>query len=431
MQDNRKHIDKAFVDQAWDNMRAMLDQELPTSAEKKKRRLIFGWWGLAILGLLVSSTALGIAYWNNKEFQSNPIASPKAVAVAPTISDRPKNAEASERPTVPSVATNTQMPTDAFQNQTAKKQVHAKSNQYNLPRQAPVGQYVEQPSALVKKAILSSPSEGLVEVINSEQSKELANSSYQAPEMLVGPSLIQLNPPKALPVSFGLTVGQPIIAKEPSKWHYGVEGNGMSAIRSKGLGGSVNFFAAKRLENSRWSIDVGLGYTYLQQPLSVVISQTESQVSTNVGLVDELEYGLTTGSSKIADQNAAQGIRTDYDQPLHLHYATLPIRFNYKLGSRFLISAGAQTAFLVHSKSKFTQGGVFDSSYPTFEAYNIDSSPIKIAWLDLSAIGSAGFMFNSRTTMEIGYKMGLLDVLPNNSLKDKNRMAFFGMRYQF
>ncbi|MBK9018001.1 MAG: PorT family protein [Saprospiraceae bacterium] len=269
-------------------------------------------------------------------------------------------------------------------------------------------------------------------VANSASSSEIAEVSDPvlltrtiSPALLEASDMQLIEFPEHPSPAIGVSIKKPF----STRWSYALEGAGMSTLTSPASGGSLMAIAAKPLKNNRLSIETGFGYSYIQQPLTIVVEGTTAPVFENIGLQSNANYGL---KDNIDSYDASTGVVTEYFQALKLHYIQVPVRLRYQISSRISMMIGMESAILLRSDSKYTSGGVlaFDNRNDE-SSTNASSGSINTSVIDFAASGGLNCRLSKAWSLQLGYKFGLKDVLPNNNYGDYNRMFQAGIRYDF
>ncbi|MBI5913900.1 MAG: outer membrane beta-barrel protein [Bacteroidetes bacterium] len=424
MQDNRLQIDKKFTDRAWGEMSKMLDGEMP-SAPKRRRYPV--WWWLPAL-LVAALLAGGAAYWFFSKQPAAKLRPDMPVAGAlPSVRTAPGNtadfqetAGGAQQPTVgPGSAT-------ASSNQPSSSQSGNFFSSKNQVKNAPSALKNQPPGQ-------SSPA-------FSEQSK--VEGKITVPLETLPPvegREATAVPGKLTSAEFSLLVfaekTQPEVASKlpkPASVRWSFEGSGLSALTSPATGFSGEMIASKSLKNSRLSIESGVGYTFVQQPLSVLIENNAVVgPTTEINENSLIEYTTKSPGAPGFDAQSNSPSQTWISQGLNLHYASVPVQAAYWIGSRFTVHSGIRAGLLLDSRSDYTDSGILKSFSNSEQAAddNNPRTPFKVSTLDFAAVSGFRYMVSQRLSLGVQYQFGLTDVLPENKNGDFNRLFHFSLRY--
>ncbi len=415
MQDKSIHIDDKFTDRAWADMRSMLDKEMPMQPEKRRRLL--GWWWFALLGIgLVAGAgylAFGEKAATKKTIQSKPVAS---ATLSPIMTESgpitpPITASIAEN-VVGSKANKQQTATINFD----KKQDFKKSN---TPNSSGIELY-EDRQLLSEKSADYQPFSDMVivdslqlETQDLNERTTLENSEYLA---LLSPV------PLIEPAEKDLKVADYFAKKQG--WSWALQASALAVPNFSGGGYSLEAVSSKALINNRLSINFGLGYAFLRQPINVF---TENTSSSN-DIANEVVY--ENSGAFVTEAIGLNGISIN-NKLLKLHYLTVPVQFSYRFSKRFSANAGAMVGLLLASKSDYTQDGILGS----FAKQNNDlvfgaSTFSKVSSIEIAAIGGFGFVCSPNSSLHFDYVHGLTDVLPDNTVGDFNRLIKLGFKYK-
>ncbi len=430
MQDNRIHIDEKFTNHAWGEMSKLLAKEMPVQGQPQRR---VAWWWFAMLVLALGLAGTSLWFWSKKlpataTTPAQPVAegkfetTTKQASATGTVATSGK----SDLATQPMKKT-----TQVTQN--APNAVHDQqpASTVSLPTQqaeAMNKMFDKQPAPLgISKAVTSEmPSPTSATSLSDNEGGAIAEV-----HKIETPSQLEISELQFLPAISSQLPSVSVMSIDPlaNNWKLGFQTDGLVAISNKAAGFSVKFLAAKSLENSRLSFETGIGYAYMQQPLQVVVSQYP--VGINSAGDSEVVYGTDDLKDNEDGFSSQANVRTNYSEGLNLHYVVLPAQVSYRLSNRFSVHAGVDAGVLLASNSDITGGGLFKRSLeladPSLEAEQ--RSDINVSLLDVAATGSVRYLIFPALSVQAGYRLGVKDILPNNSANDFNRFVQLGIRY--
>ncbi len=431
MQDKRLLIDEKFTDQAWSKMSNLLDREMPVQLERRRR---FAWWWLAALAGFVILAGAGFLFFAKKATVTA-TAPPQPVA---GVVERPSTSNPSIPKTEKPLPTNGNATTILpLRHEPLLVTKNKPDAAISMPKQnkSEVIQIVadKQPIGQSQASDFASQKQTESFVANSAGFSEIAEVSDPVlASRTISPALLEASDIQVIDFSVPPpTVSTSIKKLLSTRWGYALEGAGMSTLTSPASGASLMAIAAKPLKNSRLSIETGFGYSYIQQPLTIVVKGTTAPVFENIGIGSQsnANYGL---KDNLDSYDASNGVVTEYFQALKLHYVQVPVRLRYQISSRISMMIGMESAILLRSDSKYTSGGVLAFDNRNDESSSSASSgSINTSVFDFAASGGLNCRLSKAWSVQLGYKFGLKDVLPNNNYGDYNRMFQAGIRYDF
>ena len=432
MQDNRLHFDEKFTDRAWSKMSNLLDHEMPV---QEGRRRSFAWWRLAALACILILGGAGILFFNKKAAATATVPSQPVAGAIEHPSTSNHSTPAAKKPQQTNGNANINLVQENGPSLATKKKPAAA---VSMPKQnkAELIQKVadKQPIGQGKETEIAAKKTSEPFLATWPNAPEIGDLSDQfLPKRAIAPPLLEAGDVRLIDIS-----GQPTPAigasfKNPisTGWGYALEGAGMSTLTSPATGASLMAIAAKPLKNSRLSIETGLGYSFIQQPLTIVVEGTTAPVFESVGISSQsnANYGL---NDKLDSYDVSNGVVTEYFQALKLHYVQVPIRLRYQLSARIGLTIGMEPAILLRSDSKYTSGGVLAFDNRNDESSSgANSGSISTSVFDFAASGGLNCRLSKAWSLQLGYKFGLKDVLPNNNFGDFNRLFQAGIRYDF
>ncbi|MEK7256221.1 MAG: outer membrane beta-barrel protein [Bacteroidota bacterium] len=448
MQDKLPHIDRKFTDRAWGEMRQMLDREMPT----ERRRRVFFWWWLVPVGLV-----LGFAAWGFLKNNNSKPAAPPAVAPTQPIADKPSlmpadaNSTASSESTIHqespgniSQATNPKTP-GTFQQTTEKKMAAPSFRDKQFPKETTASHVSNLSDAKIPSGNdlprnIGDKEVGIAKVESSNISEMPAQRQMDLPVKLPQnawaelshsaktPSLLlpdfQQNRLPTTPAALEL----PVKKAETNPSSLAFYAGGMAAGGSPANGLAMGSMAIIPLKNSKLSLEGGLGYALVQQPLSVQVN-LDAQLGT-ADNEDELLYSIRTNfGSKSAPENAYSS--TNYSTGLQLHYLQTPLLVNYALGTKISVQGGAVVGLLINTAKGFDQQIQLDAGGNDPIVNEADSSvKIPLSRFDLAATGGLSWKFLPALALDFKYQFGMKDLLKSNGIGDYNRLFQLSLRYE-
>jgi len=419
MQDKQVHIDEKFTDQAWDEMRKMLDQELPV--KRQRRRFAWWWFTLLVGGTLLGGTLL----WRSQEQQPEPLQptqnQPVASATLPPVKEESSDFEATTSALSnevsepdqtarivaekPSTFSNTKKPV-----RSAKLKTKLSST---LPATAP-HQFVAENS------IQSSES-----IAKIEQQKQVENAAYRAFEQNLMPVL----PTKTFDRQSQANKAVKPFLKQCQTCNFALQVSALTLPNFTSGGASVDFLAEKRLFGEKLKLGVGLGYTYLRQPIYTGISYGFSSATSDT--LGKVIYANANNGA--ADELFDPAFSNFQSQVLQLHYLQMPVQISYQLTRRFSVNAGGAIGLLLSSKSEYVNNGVLNDLTNLGRAeskYLAGAAKSNITLFDFSLFGGLGCQLTKKASLHLDYVHGVKDVITLNRTNDVNRTLKLGLRYQ-
>ena len=195
----------------------------------------------------------------------------------------------------------------------------------------------------------------------------------------------------------------------------------------------------KQLGDSKWSLDVGAEYSWIQQPLQAFADTADlnTGIEEPSGIfADEFTYeqGNTSApaAADIVDVTASDGVQ----RKLNLHYLRIPVHLNYRVADRLRLMGGGQAAMLLKAGPNTNRdellGGLFnfDDEADTFSNGRSGGGFLQVRNIDFSISGGIGYDLDTNLSLEFLYKSGLSDVLTSNRTKDRNQLAELSLRYR-
>lgn len=428
MQDKRIHIDEKFISHAWGEMHKQLDQEMPV---RKERRRGLGWWWM--FGLLLLTAGVGFAAFGNmgtettakpSQTDSNgknylPEAQPQVAAPAAPGADILKQ----KTPTTNDVLRSKKGQNELLQTRKPLLPKRVKPIERQLIALNDEGNVAPQ------KMNKSLPVAPLVEVGTAlQQSLETEFQKAETPGKLGDLEMQDLAFTKAIPTVASQNLGT-------GKWNLAIEGNVMHALKTPTNGSSALLTVSKSLNSRGVGVNLGVGYTFIQQPLGVVLYGSYQPSS---GRLEEqvVYYGNGFSADARISSAVSADVRTNRTQALNLHYLTVPVRLTHSVGNRIILKAGVEGGVLLAAKSDFTEGGFlgYINSKKSNDAdesigFEDNSNGIKLANFDMAAIGGIDVRLSHHLSVGTHYRFGLIDLMPLNARKEYNRLIQLGFTY--
>jgi hypothetical protein len=441
MQDKDLHINKKFTDRAWADMRRLLDEELP-STERRRR---FGWWWVlfGLAAFLTTGTA-AVLYFSKKN---------QSLPSAPVKIDQPVALENKAQQATATLAQPTQSTESTATGSTAAS-IHAPQagdpttgtegaarpgktgpsakalRGVGLPQ--PAGKSIEKsfdmPENNSEPTILETM-EALVD-IEKEASEGMGHPLLPA-EKIPGRKLASLDyeatfdsklnvpsPPKSAPIELSAYMG------------------GLATPLNKANGADAGIAIGLPLGKSRFTLEGGPEYAFVQQPLFVLVAQSPANLEPS--FVGEEEVIVSVNNEKISTESSqSYNSVTRVSESLQMHYANFPLSLKYKASPRISFHGGMNLGILLASSPGYTNGGVLRnlSDKNLADEYNINadqlrSSGISLSGFDFSATGGVRYRLNYHLELDFQYRLGMRDLILSNTEKEYNRFFNLSLHYR-
>lgn len=402
MRRNSDKIDKAFTNRAWTDMRQLLDREMPT---KERRRFPLWWWaGGSTAVLLTALLVWGLAWqipFPQKALpkENNPLE--KAPAPAPAGDILPSTPVASVQVPQPAKLSD-------LRSAMEKTALAAPAQPTSIAK----GEGNYEPQAASAAPLAELPRQPMAKL-----ESKVANPALAA--------LLPLPLPPIQPASIRDAAPIPMLSASNQipgfrTLTFGV--HGMYAQRTDGLGMDIS--RAFRLGNSRWSLSLGAGYTYLRRELFLLTADSIGQGIPVTFLETNVNYAFQQFQENVFSE--ALSI-THRRQDIGLHYLELPLTLQWSGTSRFGLRVGVLPALLLAAAPDRASGGLLDHALRNTKAKSSQnmlqgrSKLVPVNNFDFQARGGISYRLTPQLEMALDYHHGLSDVLPDNAVKDRHR----------
>ncbi len=429
MQDKSVHINKKMTDRGWGEMSKLLDQEMPTAGQKRRRFV----WLFLLLGLAVglASGVFVVKYFTQTKTQpvetNIPIAAEEAGE--PGIRDA-----ASLQPQADAENPGQQMPETA----SGGSGISSKTTRPVAAAVVRQGK-VESDAAHLPPAVFEKNQQaGLAIQAKQVDAEKQQVASLQAPASgtLAKVEKLEKLPLEQLPVTEHAApfVNTDPISGRPAGW--AVYHSGLTAPGAGAGGLAAGLVKSSIVKNSNFTLEGGVGYAYLQQPISVIFTSDIGTVSTSSTFNS---FSTVLGDARIENKVGATASAAKLLRTLQLHYLEVPLAASYRISPRLSLKGGLNAAVLLSSSSDYTTGGIFNRSFDlasieedqteaSFD-YNGEQPSAELNQLDLAATAGLDVRMTPRLGVGLGYQFGVVDLIPDNGAGDFNRMVRVTLRY--
>lgn len=422
MQDNR--IDDQFLDNAWQQMSAMLDQEMPVA--QKKRRFAWWFWPSASAALLL----LAWWFWGTYDVQYFPIPGLGA--------SQPVALEEIEVPSEQHLA----------KAETSERETSNSSEASGLPlRQIGQGEAASDTNKSTSLAELSTPINSLSNAAISLSANDAPSEkqpNVQSTQESNGKQTISTIPVFAMLPSLEIS---PLFAKphnsfiecntrfnEPSKWSFlaeagGIAGNG-DYLTGLYAGAEVDFAFAN---NRKWQLISGLRVNYMRT--NAIPEQSSTFVS------DVLTNGGSIGTNADPTQESFDldtldivGVSLE-DYSNDLLQLEIPLLIEYQVAPRWSIQIGGYVnrVLLARENTDYLLATLNELSGTTSNVlYNRQSEitePILNSW-NYGLEGGIRFHISKHWKVHAFGSWGLKNFYETDARNERRRTVQLGIQYQ-
>lgn len=350
-------FDQVFMDAAWRDMTARLDEAMPTAPPR--RRPAFWWWVMAgLLLLIVGLGSIAYRYSGTGTAPAGPATEPAGETAARPTEPIAGNAVP---PATPGQAAETQPAPQAaaaaplIRNATAaatsgRPRTAAAPDRENRQEAATtVLPAPERPAALSAPAATTAQDRHAIRLFD-----RLDVSVALLPERALTAS-----PAIALPRRRG-EVRHSWTVNASSHFREGLTGFGLGYGLSVPLGG-------------RWELGAGLQYRFWSQQIAGAREQEVSRsLLTYLQSVAPADSSFVNQSPDQAERQIRQDIR---GWRFNNHFLTLPLQVHYRLNPRLSVGAGAWLSYRLGEAQMLASSGRFDFAVAEEDTVNQGGSP--------------------------------------------------------
>ena len=413
MRRTKSDIDKAFTDKAWSEMKTLLDLEMPVTNNRKKP--LFWWWlsGALLAGFIIG----GVAVWHVGSGIPHK-------AFFPSVNEVEGN-EPGAGP-VASVGRDTgQTSGHDFAEGKSKKSSPEKAS---VALQQRRGQNLLPP--LTQPAASSDlPAGPTVQAVTNSAKADSQPHANRRPFSL---PLLERSTTNSILSESGTSPGirtfTSLAAGKIKSFYFAAQ----QSTTAAGVGIATGIQRQFPLGNSRWSLNIGAGYAYLQRPLYVLQIDTLNPANGLVAV--RTAYSFEPLNADFTVANAA--ISTRRKQDLAMHYLEVPLTVSRACGSRWGLAAGLRPSFLLAAAPGLASGGLFRSTQKGMLESNLDTqgqsetpNQVPVSIFDLKLLGAVYYRFSPAWKLALSYEQGTVDVLQRNTSGEYNNMLRLGLHY--
>ncbi len=453
MQDKDFNIDEKLAAKGWQKMSILLDQELPLAQHDRKR---FGFW-IWLMGLAVVTCSLVLALCLREH---------NAEDASPAIEMADPAAAVAGHPVLPSASPQNKKTGGEPSQEAPAGEAH---NSAILPPSGATLEKHGRPATPFREAKTAGDDLALAEVNEGQyppSAKGLAKGTRQhlaarSSEILppavapAGEASLPARPeeqpttraPEAMAVPVipltlfeAVAAGTPKSASSATNWNrinWAGYTTGLVSPEGGGRGFATGALASYRLNGSRFSVECGAGYSFIQKPVTLTFwggATLNSQ--------EFKEYTVELGNQYLEDNFSAvqSTARAWLVKPLSLHYLNIPLRVRYRIGTHLSILAGVSNNLLIFTSTDYAAGGLVGTDLKKLEFTAKESQAVgqvsrvvtvRLSDYELAGVAGLGFDINRRLSTEIKYEVGATDFIQNNTKKDLNRHIGLSLLYHW
>lgn len=424
MSDKKANIDKQLADQAWKEMRKLLDAELPASQPARRMNswkiiaalmlLILG--GIAVMFLQTKTEEATIP--NDFEKRGSPVALDSDLpannrqgnlARAELV---PKGHEETAGQRISSFSEKKEMGNgdgQSFENQEIRRQDDLTTAQNEEENQN------------------ANASAGLNEI-----SEEMAETFERqaAPVALSGAELTPVLSDEIFENSLPYGGVSPF-SSQRSDWS--IYGFGIVGVLGQSSGFGLGVQAAYPIRTSRFSINTGLAVSFVQLPLAIGLTDPGS---VNSSVFDNANVRLDSKAYALSEAGLAEA---KIVRPLNLFYLNIPLELSYRATPSLSLKGGVRNGFLVFTSSEYAEGGLIPSGqkmlmFDALESQNFGVINAEVRTrlrnYECAAFAGIGWDVSRRISLDLLFQTTLSDLIKNNSKKDNYRFAELKLAYR-
>ena len=440
MQDKNLHIDKKIADQAWSDMKALLDKEMPV--ERKEKKPFIWWWSVAAGVTLILAS---IYFMQNNEPAKNNIVSDDQVEKIEQV-ENIKTVTSNKNIAIGEKIKNNSIvipPNIGELNSPEKKSNNLKNisvpagnkgNNSSIAQSyfVSAGDKNKSVPVVEEKIALTYPANN----IDSKKQDEKIKIKNDVEKI----DLIDLD---LIPNESYIGAINPVNDFKNRRAKNSVYASTMFMPGSKSNGLAVGYLRKFKTGGKGFSIKTGVEYSLIKQPLEYFLADniTSTPVpGANSGQILNIGY---SENNKVFDVSS-NGLFLNRDHSysdLKLHYFNVPLFVEFQK-NRFYFNSGVQTSILLVGANDNFEGGLFSDVSPGREFFDESSAASDPAFedyegvpnlsnIDFSFSASVGFLLSKNFGLSLQYNHGMKDIIKNNARKDYNRLFEFSVAYNW
>jgi hypothetical protein len=435
--------DKAFEDESWRRMRALLDRKLPTGVILWRRRLL-RWAAAAALPLLAG----GMWYLT----RSAPVVETPAAALAEEVSpsrQSPARAEPApktlEIPGAGARESTRKARSFSFPSQPGEKPADIEPGERLPPS---IAESPLDPPSIVELFPAKSGEEPVVEAIDkapgrlapSLETETLASpiAESQAPGSVAPQAPNQSELEQAVAALLAQLESEETVVspdENAARANWGLNAAGLAETSARGQGYALGLGGAIPLGQSRWGLRADLRYMYrstqfLPRPGGAVANAlARSETTKPSGSFDpSLPFDQNQGAA-LSALNAG------------LHGLSLPLTLEYRLSPKFSLGLGPQLFYQAAARGARREDASPVSISPAFGQFASNTQrliavsagetydPSLFNRFDAGLAGNIGYRPAERLGLRLQYSFGALNNLNSSDYQSFNRFVEVGLTY--
>lgn len=419
MPDN--HLDDQYIDQAWEQMRQMLDQEMPV--QQKRRRAAFWWWLLPLLLLLSVGSAWWLWNWSSGKTRPEPQVETEHPVAGVHPKEKPGADISSNKPNEAHQSNNTLATANGQKAKTNKNQVLLSVLKKDKNEQVAILDENQHPK-------YAPPSEN--EAADTFATSEEAPS--RKPPFLTDP--LKIKGLQQLPVPKTDLAMNAASQPQPGLFRWGLEGGAVTDAFNNLDGAFAGMIAEFPLRGRKLHLRTGLNFSNNR-----FVIERQSGNGT-----EELSQDNPRQPDREANAEPAAAARVNFD--LRAQQISLPVSLIFQPSSNWGVEAGANLSYLTSATSinndealitlNDSSTGLNPNAFPANrfvnELYRDTNQNINLNELNRwNVAATAGVLYYpaDKWSVRLHYHFGLTDILKNADFQSLNQNLRLSAVYYF
>ena len=412
MRDNYENgFSPEFTQKAWENMRGILDEEMP---EKRRRRPVFWWFFGLLLPLLLAGGAYGVVMLNDNGSGVD------SIPEIPNPQNQILNSQERLVPKAPS------------------PQKPIAENNAQIPTENP-GSTASDPSTQLTSdyPVETIESSELSILITEENTSSNQSSSIKEKEEFTSIYVLEPLPNDMIQAlaeeEAKITIPTSLTeAPKSRKIKLGLRGAWHNPMFLRPGGVSLAFEAAMPLGKSKWSLDAGLGYyttnwnktamnigRFLSADENGSLDDDEGPGAGGFDPVENVSLENYTDLDLVANKSTNIGGTLYY--PARLHYLILPVGLSYQVSPRLSFRTGLEGRYLLAANDLRNDQDFISITnrlsgaieFASNDAISRDlENVLNIRRFSLAAFAGMDIRLSKTLNLGFAYHQGLTDMLP-------------------